>query len=80
MGGGHVLLPFVLNEFVGQNMITADQFWTGYSLVNACPGPVYNISAFIGGVMEGFDGALVSFVALFTPSLLYIWGVLPHWN
>ena len=60
--------------------LTEEQFWNGFSLVNCVPGPLFNIAAYIGAVMDGFIGALFSWVALITPAFFMIFGVLPFWN
>ena len=38
------------------------------------PGPMFNFSAFLGGVFAGPIGALVAWLGLFLPGLLLIYG------
>ena len=44
------------------------------------PGPVFNLSAFLGGVVAGLPGALLAWASLFGPGLLLILAALPFWQ
>jgi chromate transporter len=44
------------------------------------PGPMFNISLYVGGVMDGWRGAILCYLALFAPAFFMIWGILPYWN
>jgi len=78
-GGGQVVLPFLLRELVEPKYVNEAQFLDGFALVQAMPGPLFNIAAFLGAVAAGPLGALVSWTALFLPGLLLIWTALPFW-
>ena len=54
-------------------------FIQGFALVQALPGPMFNFSAFLGGVARGPMGALVAWASLFGPGLLLIIAALPYW-
>ena len=47
-GGGQVVLPMLLTEVVDPGWVTEDEFWTGFALVQALPGPLFNFSAYLG--------------------------------
>ena len=49
-------------------------------LAQAMPGPVFNLSAFLGGVVAGLPGALLAWASLFGPGLLLILAALPFWQ
>jgi hypothetical protein len=49
-------------------------------LSQAMPGPVFNLSAFLGGVVAGLPGALLAWASLFGPGLLLILAALPFWQ
>ena len=49
-------------------------------LTQAMPGPVFNLSAFLGGVVAGLPGALLAWASLFGPGLLLILAALPFWQ
>lgn len=79
-GGGHVVIPLILQQFKNLDMITENEFWNGFAIVSALPGPLFNISAYVGVFAGGIIGALLSWGMLFLPSFLMIWGFLPYWN
>lgn len=52
----------------------------GFSIVSALPGPLFNISIYVGALIDGVIGALLGWFTLFLPAFLMIWGILPFWN
>ncbi|MBL7764742.1 MAG: chromate efflux transporter [Chitinophagaceae bacterium] len=85
-GGGHALMPMMYEQFVsrpehlqiGQYM-SSSEFLTGAGMVNAIPGPVFSICAYIGGMTMssfGWTGQLmgcgIATVGVFLPSLLLL--------
>lgn len=74
-GGGQVVLPMLQQE----QYATTDQFFQGFALISAMPGPLFNFSAFLGGVYAGVAGAFVGLVGINLPALLLTFGVLPFW-
>ena len=78
-GGGHVVLPLLEEGFVPR-WLTADEFLTGYGAAQAVPGPLFTFSAYLGAKAAGVGGAVIALVAIFTPSLLLVWGVGPYWD
>jgi chromate transporter len=79
-GGGHVVLPLLQAEVVGSGWITNEQFVAGYGATQAVPGPLFTFSAYLGAVMNGWSGALLTLVAIFLPSFLLVVGALPFWD
>jgi chromate transporter len=79
-GGGHVVLPLLQSEVVGPGWITNEQFVAGYGATQAVPGPLFTFSAYLGAVMNGWSGALLTLVAIFLPSFLLVIGALPFWD
>ena len=86
-GGGHVVLPLLQAETVGAGYINNDQFVAGYGATQAMPGPLFTFASYLGAAME--EGSvfgpkwvlgLVTLAAIFLPSFLLIWGVLPFWS
>ena len=100
-GGGQVLLPLLLDEMVDTScgaaaggpaanctdagLMTADQFYAGLAAAQSMPGPLFNLSAYLGAVASRnagqvfLVGTLASWVGLFAPGILLIFGVLPFW-
>jgi chromate transporter len=67
--------------------ISPGDFLTGAGMVQAFPGPVFSISAFIGGMVlrdmgpsYQLLGCLIGAVAIFLPSLLLVLFFYPIWN
>lgn len=86
-GGGHVVLPLLQAETVGAGYIDNDQFVAGYGATQAVPGPLFTFASFLGAAMdrdglfgERWIAGLVTLAAIFLPSFLLIWGVLPFWT
>jgi chromate transporter len=79
-GGGHVVLPMLEKEMVPSGWVDSSHFLMGYGLAQAVPGPLFTFAAYLGAVIHGWAGAMVATVAIFLPSFLLVWGVMPFWN
>ena len=87
-GGGQVLLPLLLDKMATGDgaLMTEDQFFAGLAVAQSMPGPLFNISAYLGAVIAqnagyvSFLGTLIAWVALFSPGIMLIFGVLPFWG
>ncbi|MET3729840.1 chromate transporter [Fictibacillus halophilus] len=79
-GGGHVVLPLLEREFVPNGWISEEAFLAGYGAAQAVPGPLFTFAAYIGAVMNGWQGGLLATIAIFLPAFLLILGSLPFWN
>lgn len=86
-GGGHVVLPLLETELVGPEGLSAQVFLAGYGAAQAVPGPLFTLSAFLGSVMPGADGAAlgllggtVALLAIFLPAAMLLIGALPFWS
>jgi chromate transporter len=85
-GGSQALLPMMLIQFVALPErrgilapISATDIMTGYGLVQAVPGPVFSVSAFVGGMMMSvygplwqIAGSLVATICIYIPSTLLL--------
>ena len=91
-GGGQVLLPLLLDEMTAKSCedcdpwMTEDQFFAGLAAAQSMPGPLFNISAYLGAVIAHnagyvpFFGTIVCWIALFGPGIMLIFGILPFWG
>jgi chromate transporter len=86
-GGGHVVLPLLEAELVGPSGMSAPTFLAGYGLVQAMPGPLFTLAAYLGavapdaqGVTLGLWGGVLALVAVFLPGALLVLGALPFWS
>lgn len=83
-GGGHVVLPLLQAELVPSGIVDNDLFLAGYGATQAVPGPLFTIASFLGATMEsGMNSWIMGFItllAVFLPSFLLVFGVLPFWD
>jgi len=79
-GGGHVVLPLLEREFVPTGWLSEEAFLAGYGAAQAVPGPLFTFAAYLGAVMNGWQGGLLATIAIFLPAFLLILGTLPFWD
>ncbi|MGX6442721.1 chromate transporter [Neobacillus sp. K501] len=79
-GGGHVVLPLLEREFVPTGWLSKEEFLAGYGAAQAVPGPLFTFAAYLGTVMNGWQGGIMATIAIFLPAFLLIYGTLPFWN
>lgn len=83
-GGGHVVLPLLQAELVPSEIVATDQFLAGYGAAQVVPGPLFSFAAFLGAIALNVNnsllGGVVCLVAIFLPSFLLVFGVLPFWD
>ncbi len=88
IGGGQVVIPYMFNDLVeGYRYMTADQFLTGFGIVQGIPGPMFSFSAYAGGMASRDLGPVVQIlsglaagVGIFLPGILLIFFVYPVWS
>jgi chromate transporter len=82
-GGGHVVLP-LLQSLIRDGLIGAQEFFGGYGVVQAMPGPLNTFATFIGyanvSPVHGLLGAAIATVLIFAPSFALIFAIAPVWN
>lgn len=72
-GSGYVLIAFIEQELVVQKgWLTQQQLLDAVALGQFTPGPVLTTSTFIGGFLNGFEGAVVATLGLFLPSFVFV--------
>jgi chromate transporter len=79
-GGGHVVLPLLEREFVPTGWLSEEAFLAGYGAAQAVPGPLFTFAAYLGAVMNGWQGGILATIAIFLPAFLLILGTLPLWD
>jgi len=79
-GGGHVVLPLLEREFVPTGWLSEEAFLAGYGATQAVPGPLFTFAAYLGTVINGWQGGLLATFAIFLPAFLLILGTLPFWD
>jgi chromate transporter len=79
-GGGHVVLPLLQHEVIVPGWVSNEHFIAGYGAAQAVPGPLFTFSAYLGALINGWQGAVLALIAIFAPSFLLITGALPFWD
>lgn len=99
-GGGNVLMPMMYEQFVARPQsqqllqrnphiirIGQQDFYTGWGMVRAIPGPVFSVAAYMGGVAlkdKGTSwqilGCFVGATGIFLPSALLVLFFYPIWH
>ncbi len=78
-GSGYVLIAFIEKEIVGQlGWLTRQQLVDAIAVGQMTPGPVLTTATFIGYLIAGVPGAVISTIAIFLPSFLIVLA-LGHW-
>jgi chromate transporter len=85
-GGGHVVLPFLEQTTVAQDLISKEAFLAGYGATQAVPGPMFSFAAYLGYVIDineqasvtaSVGSALLATLFLFIPGFLLVSALLP---
>jgi chromate transporter len=72
-GSGYVLLAFLRAEFIDRlHWLSEKQLIDAVAVGQFTPGPVFTTATFIGYVLAGIPGALVSTVGIFLPGFLLV--------
>ena len=72
-GSGYVLVAFLEGTLVHEyGWLTQQQLLDAIAIGQFTPGPVLSTAAFIGYVLAGIPGAIVSAAAIFAPSFIFV--------
>ncbi len=88
IGGGQVVIPYMFSDLVETfQFMTANEFLTGFGLVQGIPGPMFSFSAYAGGLaardlssVTQIGSALAAGIGIFLPGTLLIFFVYPMWE
>ncbi len=80
-GGGAGVIPDIQRAAVDlHHWLTAKEFLDLFAISRTAPGPGSMIAVLVGQKAAGLAGAAVSFIAMFGPSSLVVFGVAQYWN
>lgn len=71
-GSGYVLFAFLDTELVSTGILTRQQLIDAIAVGQFTPGPVFSSVTFIGYQINGLSGAIVSTIAIFLPSFVFV--------
>ncbi|MFA6277612.1 MAG: chromate efflux transporter [Pedobacter sp.] len=71
-GSGYVLFAFLDTELVSTRLLTRQQLIDAIAVGQFTPGPVFSSVTFIGYQINGFVGAIISTIAIFLPSFVFV--------
>lgn len=71
-GSGYVLFAFLDTELVEKGILSRQELVDAIAVGQFTPGPVFSSVTFIGYQINGFTGALVSTIAIFLPSFVFV--------
>ncbi len=83
-GGGHIILPFLYQDFVATGLISNQNFDLGYAIAQLMPGPLFSFATYLGAVLPMTSSIVLNSVlatlAIFLPSFFLLFGLLPYWQ
>jgi chromate transporter len=99
-GGGNVLMPMTYEQFVARPQsqqliqrnpniirVSKEDFYSGWGMVRAIPGPVFSVATYIGGVAMKDKGTawqilgcFIGATGIFLPSALLVLFFFPIWH
>lgn len=87
-GGGQVLIPLLNAQFVDyKDLLTNQEFLSGFAFTQAMPGPVFSFSGYIGalamrdyGLIGQILGGFIALAGVFLPGTFLIFFVYGFWN
>lgn len=72
-GGGYVLLAFLRADFVVRlGWLTEKQLIDAVAIGQVTPGPLFTTATFIGYILAGVPGAILSTLGIFIPSFFFV--------
>ena len=71
-GSGYVLFAFLDTELVATGLLSRQSLVDAIAVGQFTPGPVFSAVTFIGYQINGWSGAVVSTIAIFLPSFVFV--------
>ncbi|KAL9588276.1 MAG: hypothetical protein Q9203_002910 [Teloschistes exilis] len=84
-GGGPVVIPLLREYVVNEGWVSPRDFLLGLAMIQAFPGPNFNFAVYLGslaalsGSKPSFAGALLAYLAIFSPGLILVHGTMGLW-
>lgn len=84
-GGGPVVIPLLRSYTVDASFLSPRDFLIGLAIIQGFPGPNFNFAVYLGaltainGGRSGAVGAVLGYVAIFSPGLITVHGTMGVW-
>ena len=84
--GGPVVIPLLREYIVSPGWVSPRDFLLGLAVIQAFPGPNFNFVVYLGSLATlgtscpSYIGALIAFVAMYTPGLIILVGFMGLWR
>jgi chromate transport protein ChrA len=85
-GGGPVVIPLLREYIVAPGWVSPRDFLLGLAITQAFPGPNFNFAVYLGALavqgtsLPSVVGALIGYIAIFTPGLWLHTGFMGLWS
>ena len=85
-GGGPVVIPLLREYIVSPGWVSSRDFLLGLAVMQAFPGPNFNFAVYLGALavtgspVPAAAGAVIAYVAIFTPGLWLHTGFMGLWS
>ena len=85
-GGGPVVIPLLREYVVYEGWVSPRDFLLGLAIIQAFPGPNFNFAVYLGSLAVAGSGtnaavgALIGYIAIFTPGLALHTGMMGLWK
>lgn len=60
--------------------MTEAEFYNGFSIVSCLPGPMFNLTSYLGFIINGVIGSFICTLAINAPAFLSLLAVIPYWQ
>jgi chromate transporter len=78
-GPAITIFALLFAYFAESNLMTEGQFWLGVPIAYLLPGTSINIAVYYGTIIDGLRGAILSWIFVYLPAFLSVYGILPDW-
>jgi chromate transporter len=79
IGPIEVVFAYLLSILTTFGHLNSEEIWVGLPVAFLLPGTHLNVGIYFGAMIDGVRGAIFSAIALFVPSFLSLYGLLPQW-
>jgi chromate transport protein ChrA len=84
-GGGPVVIPLLQQYVVVEGWVSSRDFLLGLAIIQAFPGPNFNFAVYlgalaVGGQLNAAAGAVIGYIAIFSPGIILHSGAMGLWK